>query len=306
MVGNYPITWLVTEVLSIILFSMCMVHALHQSDYKSRLLELCCFVLGSAIFEHVGVLIVGAYDYDANRIMMIGELPLSTLLIESVTVYAGMWLFEKMQLPKWSALWIVGFWCMFADFGIDPVYAFDSYEINGVMRAQWNWQEYPLSFLNIPFFNFSGWLLMCGVYAVLIYYSRKIAQKKPTAWFATTYPFICGLILIGPIALCRPLTTCPIKTSEMTGIYYQIIVLIIHFIISTLLYIKGWKNMQRLNWKNDWIIPVSALTLDAYNLIVGVVRGITNSYATTLIVTALHLFYIFKLFKTEKTIKKLY
>lgn len=301
MIGNYPITWLVTEALSIILFSMCMVHALRQSDYKTRLLELCCFVLGAAIFEHVGVLIVGAYDYDANRIMMIGELPLSILLIEAVTVYTGMLLFEKMQLPKWSSLWIVGFWCMFADVGIDPVYAFDTYEINGVMRAQWNWQDYPLNFLDIPFFNFSGWLLMCGVYAVLLYYSRKIAEKKPNNWFATTYPFICGLVLIVAIVICRPLTTCPVKISEMAGLYYQIVVIIIHIIISTLLFAKGWKNMQGLNWKNDWVIPVTALILDAYNLIVGFARGITSSYATGIIVTALHLFYFYKLFKLEKS-----
>ena len=300
MIGNYPITWLVTEVLSIVVFSLCMVHALNQTDYKRRLLELCCFVLGAAIFEHVGVLIVGAYDYDANRIMMIGELPLSILLIEAVTVYTGMLLFEKMKLPKWTSLWIVGFWCMFTDVGIDPVYAFDTYELGGVMRAQWNWQEYALNFLDIPFFNFSGWLLMCGVYAVLLYYSRKLAEKKPNGWFATAYPFVCGILLIVAIVICRPLTTCPVKVGEMAGLYYQMVVLILHLIISTALYAKAWKTMEGLTWKQDWVVPVSVLTLDAYNLIVGIIRGLTTSYATTIIVMALHIFYIWKLMKKKE------
>lgn len=300
MIGDYPITWLVTELLSIVLFSLCMIHALKQKDALRRTLELCCFVLGAAIFEHVGVLIVGAYDYDVHRIMMIGELPLSILLIEGITVYTGMLLFEKMNLPRWTSLWIVGFWCMFADFGIDPVYAFDTYEFDGVMRAQWNWAEYPLSFLNIPYFNFSGWLLMCGMYAVVLYYSRKIADKKPEGWFATAYPFVCGVLLIVAIAIFRPLTTCPIKMSEINAIYYQIVVLVIHFVVATVLYAKAWKTMEGIRWKQDWVIPVTMLTLDAYNLIVGLIKGLTSSYATTLIVMGLHIFYLWKLSKKQK------
>lgn len=301
MIGNYPVTWLVTELLSVVLFSLCMIHALNQPDYKRKLMELCCFVLGSAIFEHVGVLIVGDYDYDPHRIMMIGLLPLSTLLIESVTVYTGMLLFEKLDLPKWTSLWIVGFWCMFVDLGIDPVYAFDAYEIDGVLRAQWNWIDYPLSFLGIPFFNFSGWLLMCGMYALLLFYSRKIADRKPNSWFATVYPFICGLVLIFAIVIARPLTTCPFKLSEMNSIYYQIIVLVFHFVFTTFLYWKSWKSAKGCDWEHDWIIPVSVFSLDGYNLIVGIVRGISTSYATTLVVLLVHLFYLWRSFRKNKT-----
>jgi uncharacterized membrane protein SirB2 len=57
MLGPYPITWLITELISIVLFVACIFHALKQADYKSKLFELMCFVVGAGIFEHVGVII---------------------------------------------------------------------------------------------------------------------------------------------------------------------------------------------------------------------------------------------------------
>ena len=69
---------------------------------------------------------------------------------------------------------------------------------------------------------------------------------------------------------------------------------------------KAWKTMEGINWKQDWVIPVTVLTLDAYNLVVGLIKGLTSSYATTLIVMGLHIFYLWKLSKKQKAILEKY
>lgn len=304
MIGNQPITWLIVEAMSLVVFAMCMVHALKQPDYKRKLLELCCFVLGAAIFEHVGVFITKTYDYQTTRIMMVGALPLSTLLIEACTVYTGCLIFEKMKLPKWAALWIVGSWCMLADFGIDPVYVHDKYEFDGVMRGQWNWgYRYDFTFYDIPFFNFSGWLLMCGMYAVLIFVFRGIANKKK-GWFDTGYPFIAGLILMFPIAICGFMSQCPITLPTPTAnLIYELIILTSHCIISLVLYIKAYKNMDAIDFKTNWVIPATAIILDAYNILVGFGLGIEQSYITNIVVTGMHIL-LFWLWNKKKPVAK--
>ena len=56
MIHNEPLTWIIMEVMSVILFLICMVHALKSERPKQQLFELCCFVLAAGIFEHFGVL----------------------------------------------------------------------------------------------------------------------------------------------------------------------------------------------------------------------------------------------------------
>ena len=98
MIGNQPITWIVMEVMSVVLFLICMIHALKSDRPKQNLLELCCFILAAAIFEHFGVL-TGNYWYSQERFMMFGLLPLSILMIEAVTMYSAMVLFEYLYMP---------------------------------------------------------------------------------------------------------------------------------------------------------------------------------------------------------------
>ena len=50
MIGNHPITWIIMEVMSVVLFLICMVHALKSNRPKQQLFELCCFVLAAGIF----------------------------------------------------------------------------------------------------------------------------------------------------------------------------------------------------------------------------------------------------------------
>lgn len=194
MLGNYPITWLLTELMSIILFVICMFHALKSENQSQRLFELCAFIIAAAIFEHFGVL-TGNYWYSQSRIMMFGLIPLSVLMIEAVIMYSAMILFEYMNMPKWTIIWFVGLLSMVQDMSIDPVYVNDIYLIDGILQGQWNWKiYYDNTFFGIPFFNFSSWFFMTGIYAGMVSFGKFMYKKTGKKWIGYCYHFLSGTI----------------------------------------------------------------------------------------------------------------
>ena len=296
MLGQYPITWLITELLSIVLFVLCMFHALKQEDYKSKVMELICFVVGAGIFEHVGVLIAKTYSYDQHRILMAGVIPLSVLLIEAVILYSSMILFEYLKLPKWTAIWVVGFLCVFQDFSIDPVYINDKYLYNGVMSGQWNWAfKYEGTFFGIPFENFSGWIYMTGIYAAMIYMGGWLNKKYNKDWIKTATPFISGLFLIIPLALIGmvAINGGGARTPELMK-------LVLNCAFPIILMIIYWNKMEPINLKKDKIIFVVPIALQLYNLAVGFGRGISKSYIPITVCALINFAFLFYLYRKAK------
>jgi len=120
IIGNYPLTWLVT--VTVIHHFICYVYVscTATGHYQIKLFELLMFIIGSAVFEHVGVLFTKTYSYDQNRLMMFGKIPLSTLMIEACIVYVAMIIFEYLDMPKWTSIWVVGFFLNFYGFFYRP------------------------------------------------------------------------------------------------------------------------------------------------------------------------------------------
>ncbi len=295
MIGNYPVTWLITELLSVILFIVCLFHALRQEDYKFETFKLLMFVVGSAIFEHVGVIITKTYSYDQHRIMMFGLIPLSTLLIESCIVYAAMTLFKYMHMPKWTSLWVVGFLCVFMDFAIDPVYVNDTYLLDGVMSGQWNWvQTYAGNYFGIPFSNFTGWVYMCGYYAVLIFFNEWLYKKYRKEWIHKYNPIISGLCLILPLLITgKPLVGTGPKIREIALLSFACIFGIILMFIYR-------KKMDPIDLKNDSIIFIVPVVIQAYNIVVMIARGISLAYIPVCVTTIIMCIYLSFLYKKAK------
>lgn len=296
IIGNYPLTWLVTELLSIILFVLCMFHALRQNNYQIKLFELLMFIIGSAVFEHVGVLFTKTYSYDQNRLMMFGKIPLSTLMIEACIVYVAMIIFEYLSMPKWTSIWVVGFLSTFMDFSIDPVYINDQYLLDGHMSGQWNWVfKYDTTFFGIPFMNFTGWVYMTGFYAALIYLFRWLAKKYNKRWLKTANPFLSGCLLIVPIMIFgHPLidgnSTCLGELSKL--IFACMFAIVLMFIYR--------KRMKPIDLKKDKIIFIVPVMLQAYNIIVGFGRGIKLSYIPVTVCTIIMVVYFVFLWHNGK------
>lgn len=308
MIGEYSITWLVTEVLSLVLFAVCMNHAMKSDKPKQRLFELCCFILAAAIFEHVGVL-TNNYSYDQHRLMMFGLIPLSILLIEAVIMYSAMVLFESMNMPKWSVIWFVGFLSTIQDMTIDPVYINDTYIYDGVASGQWNWAiYYDKTFFGIPFFNFSSWFFMTGIYAGLLLLGRHIYEKKKKEAIGTLYPFVAAILLIVPLTVVALLLVKPVYSNNNTfKFWYELIALIFNMACGAVLIAKYWKRMSPVDLKRNGIVVFAIpAVLHLYDIIVGFGLGIELSYVPVIVFTVIHLALLFAIYmKSKKTATQL-
>ena len=291
MIGNQPITWIIMEVMSVVLFAMCMRHALCSDRPKQKLFELCCFVLAAALFEHVGVL-GGNYWYSQERFMMFGLLPLSILLIESVIMYSAMVLFEYTNMPKWSIIFFVGILSTIQDMTIDPVYVNDMYVFDGVAQGHWNWYiYYDTTFFGIPFFNFSSWFYMTGLYAGMMMLGRHLYDKKKKEWIGIAYPFISAVLLIVALVPTAILLVKPVYSDNNTfKFWYELIALIVNFAVAIVLMAKSWKKMSPVNIKKDGIVifAIPAI-LHLYDIIVGFGLGMEQSDITAVVLTVIHM-----------------
>ena len=300
--ANYPVTWIIMEVMSVVLFAMCMRHALNSDRPKHKIFELCCFVLAAALFEHVGVL-GGNYWYSQERFMRFGLLPLSILLIESVIMYSAMTLFEYTNMPKWSIIWFVGILSTIQDMTIDPVYVNDTYVIDGVAQGHWNWTiYYDTTFFGIPFFNFSSWFFMTGIYAGMMLLGRHLYDKTKKEWIGAAYPFVSAVLLIVALVPTAILLVKPVYSDNSTFLFwYELIALIFNFACAIVLIAKNWKKMSPVNLKKDGMVifAIPAL-LHLYDIIVGFGLGIQKSYVPVVVFTVIHMAYLFVVYRNSK------
>ena len=283
-----------SDALSLVLFTLCMIHALNHEDSKHRVLELCCFTIGSTIFEHFGIKLLNYFWYDQHRLMMIGVVPLGVILTEAVIVYAAFRLFEYLNMPKWTVIWVVGFFSMFQDMTYDPVAINNTYFFDGVMSGQWNWAfAYEGTYFGIPFYNFSGWLIMTGIYAALILLGRQAYQRTKNEVIGYSYPFISGLIMIIPIVLMGMVFSS--GSREM-----QLIKFIGNEVFAIVLMLVYRKKMTPINLKKDMVIFVVPIALRLYDIIVCFGLKIQEAYIPVIVCSVLHFIYLLAIYKRAK------
>ena len=235
--------------------------------------------------------------------MMFGLIPLSILLIEAVTMYAAMVLFDYLNMPKWCIIWFVGLLSMVQDFSIDPVYVNDTYVFDGLAQGHWNWKiYYEPTFFGIPFFNFSSWFYMTGLYAGLIAWGRQLYAKKKKEWIGTAYPFLSAIFLLIPLIPTALLLIKPIYSDNSTFLFwYELIAMVLNFAFGAWLIVKYWKKMSPVNIKKDGVV-IFALpaVLHLYDLAVGFGLGIKQSYIPVVVFTALHLGYLYAVYRRSR------
>ena len=235
--------------------------------------------------------------------MMFGLLPISILLIEAVTMYSAMVLFEYLNMPRWSIIWFVGLLSMVQDMTIDPVYVHDTYVFDGIAQGHWNWKiYYEPTFFGIPFFNFSSWFYMTGLYAGLLALGQHIYAKKKKEWIGTAYPFLAAALLLVPLIPTALLLVKPIYSDNATYLFwYELIAMIANFAFGAALIVKYWKKMSPVNIKKDGVVifAVPAI-LHLYDIIVGFGLGIEQSYIPVVVFTVIHMAYLFVIYRKSK------
>jgi hypothetical protein len=314
MILGMPVSWLCVEVVSLVLFFACIIHASRQENAAVKLLELFAFVVSAAIFENVGVNVARSYVYDLRRVAMVGSVPLEILFIEAGIWYAAFNLVERLRLPAWARPFAVGFFASVQDMTIDPAAVFDRYALtdatlaarwngdhpgalgNGILSGQWSWTYpgYEGGFFGIPFFNFSGWMYLMAYFTAFILLGRWLSQKLGgRKGFAYGYPFLASILNMAALAtpvnifmlFAAPIVPQHTKTAEL-------VMLCVNYGIAIALLFVFRKRIGAIDLKADGLVFAVPVLLHLFDIVYAFALGTKVAYVPVLVVSAIHIAYL--------------
>ncbi|SEJ58874.1 carotenoid biosynthesis protein [Demequina mangrovi] len=290
MIFGTPVSWFLFEVLSVAVFFASLIHATRRPAATRHVLTLLGFVTFAAIFENIGVW-QHVYDYSTDRIMMIGRVPLSILLVEAVGVYCALWLATHLRLPWWVAPFLAGLVGSVQDMTIDPSNVFDVHTIDGVASGQWNWtMTYDGGFFGIPVFNFSGWFTMILYYCFAVALIQRLAERKDIGWLKTGGPLIAILpaliVLVSPINLFL-LYGWPLAAQGT--LVAESIMLVLNLSVATFLVLRYAKLDRPLDLKRDWIVFAIPVVLHVWDIVLAFAAQIEIAYVPSVVIGAIHI-----------------
>ncbi|MCX6054327.1 MAG: carotenoid biosynthesis protein [Chloroflexi bacterium] len=304
MIFGTPITWFFTEVFASVLFIICIIHALQQENGKIKLIELLAFILYSAIFENIGVF-MDIYDYNVNRIMMIGKVPIEILMLEGVIFYVALRLAEKLHIPKWGIPFVVGFLASMQDMTIDPAAVFDLHKLGGVMSGQWNWTlRYDGTFFGIPFFNFSGWMYLMAFFVIALELGALLHKKIKNESFGYYYPFLAVIpALLMLVSISRfVLFFQPFFPMYTRGA--EIGMLVFNYLLGLFILLRYQKIDKPFDLKNDGLFFFIPVALHLFDIIIAFSLKIEIAYIPVVVVSLFHISYLLFVYLKGKSLSK--
>jgi hypothetical protein len=204
----FPLDWLTQDMLALLLALFVLSFIIRREKRPFIvILEMFAFVfLYASVYENAAI-VMRLYSY-GRSLVMIGFVPASVPLIEACILITGFWFLEKTSLPKWTWAPIIGLFGMLQDFSLDPLAIRQVHTIGGVTSGRWNWLINPATdanILNVPVFNFPGWMLIMLYGTICLLVGRWWYQKsgyRPLVGIA--YPFIAMLaallLMISPLS----------------------------------------------------------------------------------------------------------
>jgi hypothetical protein len=279
-VEPFPWPWLVQDMIALLLSLFVLVFIVRRNKHPTVLiLEAFAFVfLYASIYENAAI-VMGLYSY-GRSLVMIGFIPASVPLIEVCVLITGFWFLEKTSLPDWTKPPIIGLFGMLQDFSLDPLAIRQVYTTAGVTSGRWNWLIKPtdVNIMNIPVFNFPGWMLIMlyGSICLLVgrWWYRKSGYRPMVGY---VYPFIAMftalLLMISPISNLL-LWLGPVFQK---GAPIEWIMLAFHLLIPTLLLVFLWRGRTTGRFTiEDLPIFVVPTVLHLSDILFTVIGGFTE------------------------------
>ena len=206
-VEPFPVTWLVQDIIALLLCLFVVGVIIKREKHPIvTILEVFAFIfLYASIYENAAI-VMGLYSY-GRSLVMIGFVPASVPIIEACVLITGFWFLEKTTVPDWAKPPIIGLFGMLQDFSLDPLAIRQVFTTAGVTSGRWNWLIGPtdVNILNIPVFNFPGWMLIMLYGSACLLVGRwwyKKSRYRPLVGYL--YPFLAMiaalLLMISPIS----------------------------------------------------------------------------------------------------------
>jgi hypothetical protein len=302
MLSDFPMSWLLVEALSVVLFVACIAHALKQPEPSIRIFEIIAGIIYTGIFENAFGVAGKLYDYSLHRVLLVGKVPLEILFCEVSIFYVAIRLTEYLEMPRWARPFAVGFLASTQDVSLDPSAVFDRYLLNGIMSGQWNWtHKYDGGLFGIPFYNFSGWIYMMAYYAAATMLGEWLFKKYRRPALAY-YPFVA--VVLSLIVLVSPVTRFLLFGWPFVPMFTknaEMAMLACNYGVGLFVLLRYSARTRPFDGR-DRIILWLPLILHAYDIGIAFARHIEAACASSLAITALHVAYFIYFLRAPKPV----
>jgi len=240
------------------------------------LLEFFCFIfLYAAVYENLAT-VMGWYGF-GRSIAMVFNVPITIPVIEYLFVYVTLRFCGKIKLPAWTVPLFAGAMGVIADLPLDPLAMQQTAQTNEGTIGRWKWFIAPTdaAVLEVPIYNFTGWMLLCGYAAAFLLLGRRWYKKSgEKQWVGIAYPPLC---MLGALAvMVSPLSSFLLWLGPWfdKGGWTEYLMLALCFVaFLALLILWRGRMKERLTWKEDWAIPVVFGVFHLSVLLFGLIGG---------------------------------
>jgi len=257
------------------------------------LLEMIAVIIYMSVFENYAVTSLHLYSYGPSLIM-IGNVPLSIPVIESLVVIGSLALLDYMRIPAWCKPFVVGLFAILQDLSLDPLAVSQVASVGGSLSARWQWlivQPGMPSLFNEPIFNWSGWLNLTLWPAIFFLIGRwwfKKSSFNPVV--GAIYPFLAIVAMMA--AMASPASQLliwgwPIFAQGSVG---EWIMLAVNLLFPLALLIIFWRGrmLSPLSLRDTWPIVGIFVFLHASDIVFMLIGGHTNVFGIVLLSTIVH------------------
>ncbi|NHI82857.1 MAG: carotenoid biosynthesis protein [Candidatus Thorarchaeota archaeon] len=271
-------TWVFLDSLIFIIAMITTYDIIKKEEYPQYvLLEMVCFsLLYAAIFENFAT-IMGWYEY-GRSLIMVGNVTLGVPIVEYLVVYTTLGMLRHMEIPEWCKPLIVGFFGRIFDFSLDPVAVRLRFTTVDGTIGRWTWFIDPsdANIYNVPVYNFSGWVLLCGYAAVFLILGRRwFKRSNYNHKVGVLYPMLSMLAALA--VLMSPLSNFllwlePIFFKGSIGEWIMLSVFLAAPVVLLLVFWRG-RMKHRFLLKENYPTALVFILLPVVNVVFAVVYG---------------------------------
>lgn len=261
-------TWAVQDALILVVAAITVVFiATREKHPATFLLELFCFVfLYASVYENFAT-VMGWYGYGRSLVMVL-NVPLTIPLVEYLVVYSSLRMLGRMRVPVWSKPILVGFSGMLFDSTLDPLSVRQVAATSSGLIGRWTWFIGPhdVNIFNVPVYNFSGWMLLCGYAAAFFLLGRAWFERSGHArWVGYLYPPLAAIGAL--LVLMSPLSRALLWLAPLfeRGSAAEWIMLGVYVVLSLVLLVGVWRGRMLSRFSIATELP-SFLVLGGFHL----------------------------------------
>lgn len=301
--------WVVQDVIVIILAVVTLIFIILKEAHPVKiLLEFASFtLLYAAVFENFATL-MGWYGY-GRSVLMLFNVPLTVPILEYLVVYASLRMLSAMNIRIWFKPVVAGVFGMLADLSLDPLAVSQVFATKEGTIGRWTWFVGPgdIHIFHIPIYNFSGWMLLCGIASAFLLLGRWLYKKSDYRdWVGYLYPVLAMILSLG--VLVSPLSRFLLWLEPFMekGSVAEVIMMAFYFVLGAVVLAVFWHGqmVRKLSFHDDLPVFLVFGTIHLSNVVFALIGGYYGILWLQLLAAAVQVGFILSVYYRGKWFRR--